>query len=118
MGNSTSEIKSYIPQEGNRYPFSIKFIVSLERLINSKRNTLLRECNIHSDHIFYLNAILDLNEIISKFEEQQIAGIEEGSRRLGALKPQTIYDYLFTINKIKLDLENFPKQFNNNKLYQ
>lgn len=108
-------MKQYIPQESSRYPFSIKFIISLERLINTKRNTLLRECNINSDHIYYLNAILDLNEIINKFEEMSV---DENYPKKGCLKPQTIYDYLFTINKIKLDLENFPKQFNSNKLYQ
>ncbi|EAR90823.1 hypothetical protein TTHERM_00142300 (macronuclear) [Tetrahymena thermophila SB210] len=115
MGNNQSEIKQFIPQESTRYPFSLKFIISLERLINTKRNTLLKECNINSDHIYYLNAILDLNEIINKFEDMQQ---DENHQRKGCLKPQTIYDYLFTLNKIKLDLENFPKQFNSNKLYQ
>ena len=72
MGNSSSDLKHYIPQEGNRYPFSIKFIISLERLISAKRNALLKECGIQSDEIYYLNAILDLNEIITKFEEQVV----------------------------------------------
>jgi len=70
MGASSSDLKEFIPHEGNRYPFSMKFIASLERLISSKRNAVLRECNIPSDEIYYLNAILDLHEIISKFEEQ------------------------------------------------
>jgi len=77
MGNnSSSDLKQFMPHEGNRYPFSIKFIVSLEKLISSKRNALLKECNIRSDEIYYLNAILDLNEIISKFEEQAAEFIE------------------------------------------